>query len=78
MVIPGGNGWEEYVIPLEELGSDSIYEVKIMHPEVEQYIIDTDGDPPNILVDCITVTDGTQNASIAFPTAMHNNFQSAG
>ncbi len=61
MEIPGGGDWKEYVIDLAELGSDSVAGFKISNPLGEYNGPDLDADPINILIDSITVTDGTNN-----------------
>jgi hypothetical protein len=72
MEIPGGGDWNEYVIALAGLGSDSVVGLKLSNPTVENNGPDTDADPVNILIDSITITDGTNNGSIAIPPAVWN------
>lgn len=67
MEIAGGGDWKEYIIPLTELGSDSVAGLKISQPLGEYNGPDINADPINILLDSITVTDGTGNQSLAIP-----------
>lgn len=72
MEIPAVEGWKEYVIPLSELGSDSVIGLKISHPVLQNNIPDTAAAPINILIDSITITDGTNNGSLAIPEKINN------
>lgn len=72
MEIPAVNEWKEYVVPLSSLGADSVLGLKFSHPTLQDYIPDTNAAPVNILIDSITVTDATNNGSLAIPAAAHN------
>jgi hypothetical protein len=72
MEIPAVNEWKEYVVPLTSLGADSVNGLKFSHPTLQEYMPDTAAAPINILIDSITVTDGTGNGSLAIPSAVHN------
>ncbi len=65
--IPAGSDWREYAINLTDLGSDSVSGLKISHPLGQYNGPDINADPINILIDSITVTDGTNNKSLAIP-----------
>lgn len=72
MEIPAGEGWKEYIISLSDLGSDSVIGLKFSHPVLQNNIPDTSAAPINILVDSITITDGTNNGSLVIPSKIHN------
>lgn len=72
MEIAAGSNWTEYVIPLSELGAtESIAGVQISNPVDTYGGADKDADPIDILIDSITVTDGTSNGSLSIPNVMH-------
>ena len=72
MEIPVAAGWKEYVIPLSALGADSVLGLRFSHPLLQNNVPDTAAAPINILIDSITVTDGTNNGSLGIPSAVCN------
>jgi hypothetical protein len=77
MEIPGGAEWKEYVVELTKLSADSVSGLKISHPLGAYNGPDTAADPINILIDSITVTDGTGNGSLAIPAVIRQPRPSA-
>jgi hypothetical protein len=75
MEIPGDQDWKEYIIPVSELGPDSalIMGFRVTHPLGQYNNADTNAAPLNILIDSITITDGTNSGSLAIPLTVHNN-----
>jgi hypothetical protein len=71
--VPGSQDWKEYVIPLSDLGLDSISGLKLTFAPGPYNNADTSAPALNFLIDSITVTDGTQNGSLAIPSAVHNS-----
>ncbi len=69
--VPGSQDWTEYVIPLSDLGLDSISGLKLTFAPGPYNNADTSAPALNFLIDSITVTDGTQNGSLAVPSAVH-------
>jgi hypothetical protein len=65
--VVGDGAWHEYVIPLSRVTDTGLTALVFSQPST------LSPDPIDILVDSITITDGTQNGSLAIPATVHNS-----
>src|ERR1035437_7721069 len=65
-VVAGGGTWQQFVIPLSRITDTGLNALQFSQPTT------LSADPIDLLIDSITITDGTQNGSLNIPTAVHS------
>jgi len=64
--VAGGADWQQFVIPLSRIADTGLNALQFSQPSK----LSANG--IDILIDSITITDGTQNGSLSIPTAVHS------
>jgi len=64
--VAGGADWEQFVIPLSRIADTGLNALQFSQPSK----LSANG--IDILIDSITITDGTENGSLSIPTAVHS------
>lgn len=72
MEIPANSDWTEYVVPLTEIGGDSVYGLKLSQATDTYGGADITVGPLDVLIDSARVTDGTGLHGLDIPNVVHN------
>ncbi len=64
-VVAGGGTWQQFVIPLSRITDTALNALQFSQPTT------LSPNPIDLLVDSITITDGTENGSLNIPAAVH-------